>query len=167
MPINLQVVDIGSAPNDETGDPGRDAFDKVNDNSALIEAAIEDAERKAYVVPITGEEDAVDPGKFVKFRLPYAFVLLEVRASLNSAESGVDVEVSISSGGGTIFNTGDELIIPAGTTTSLAASPQPDVRYVVLNDNDEILMTVASGATGGTATGLKVYLIGYVIWATF
>src|SRR6478735_8277735 len=35
-----QAVDIGSAPNDGTGDPLRDAFDKINDNFVEVYAGL-------------------------------------------------------------------------------------------------------------------------------
>lgn len=37
MGIGLAAINIGAAPNDGTGDPARDAFDKVNDNALIIE----------------------------------------------------------------------------------------------------------------------------------
>ena len=41
MALTLTDVGIGSAPNDGTGDPARTAFGKINDNNALIEAAVD------------------------------------------------------------------------------------------------------------------------------
>lgn len=36
-----QLVDIGSAPNDGTGDPARVAFNKVNENFTEVYAAVD------------------------------------------------------------------------------------------------------------------------------
>jgi hypothetical protein len=167
MPINLQVVNVGSSENDGTGDKGRVAFTKVNENSEVIVAALEDAERKAYVVPITANDAVVQIGDFESWRMPYAFVLTEVRASLEIEDSGGDVSIDITEEGYSIFQSGELLVVPAGSDTSVGYSPQPTVEYVLIEDNNRIRIEVEDVPSGGTAAGLKVYLIGYVIWTTF
>lgn len=167
MPISLQQINVGTTEGDNTGDGGRNAFIKINENSAVLIGALEDAERKAFVIPITAEDAVVAAGDSVEFRIPYSFVLLEVRASLYVEDSTTDVDINITENGSTIFQSGDILTVPSGTTTSVGASPQPDVRYVLLEDNNKIRIVVSSAPSGGTAAGLKVYLIGYVIWSTF
>ena len=53
MPLDLQVIGVGTTPGDDTGDKGRVAFQKINANSLLIEEAMEDAELKAFTVKST------------------------------------------------------------------------------------------------------------------
>ena len=38
--MSIQLINIGAAPNDNTGDPIRTSFDKCNDNFAFLEAGL-------------------------------------------------------------------------------------------------------------------------------
>jgi uncharacterized protein YuzE len=167
MDINLQTLDIPTVADDGNGDKGRDAFDKVNDNFAVVAGALEDAARKAYVVPLSAQGEVVAVADYEQWRMPYAFVLMEVRASIETADSGGDIEIDIKENGASIFSSGDSLVIPSGSTTSVGYSPAPDVRYVLIEDNNVVKCEVTSASGISVADGLKVYLIGYVIWTTF
>ena len=166
MPIGLQSVNVGAAPGDNLGDPGRTAFQIVNSNSEIIEAAIEDAELKAFVVKCYAKDTVIEIGTAVEWwRQPYAFVLTEVRAACFLGQAGSDIEIDINAGGASILG-GVPLVIPASTTTSVGHSPQPDVSAVILSDNALMTIDVDDVGSGATATGLEVTLIGYVIWVT-
>lgn len=41
--VNLEIINVGQAPNDGTGDTHRDSFQKTNRNMAALKAALEDA----------------------------------------------------------------------------------------------------------------------------
>ncbi len=58
--MSQQTIDIGATPNDGTGDPLRDAFDKCNDNFSELYAAIAAAEgdAKAMTLRATAEAEA-------------------------------------------------------------------------------------------------------------
>ena len=167
MPIGLQDVFTGTVPGDKTGTPGRTCFEIMNANSAVIETAIEDAERKAFVVALGGKntvvavEDAVE-----SVPMPYAFVLVEVRAFVSTEQSGSDIVFDIKENGVSILDS-NLLVIPAGSNTSVGFSPQPDVLYTILEDNSIISFDIVDTGSGPTAKGAKVTLIGYVIWTTF
>lgn len=45
--VNLEIINVGQAPNDGTGDTHRDSFQKMNRNMALLKAALEDAFKAA------------------------------------------------------------------------------------------------------------------------
>ena len=167
MPIGLQDVFTGTIAGDGSGTPGRGCFEIMNDNSALIEAAIEDAELKAFVVKCYGKDEVVAVANDVEWwRTPYAFVLTEVRAAVYAEQSGGDIQIDINEDGYSILGS-NLLTIPAGSETSFGYSPAPDVLYTILENNRKITIDVLDVGSGATATGLEVTLIGYVIWTTF
>ena len=95
----------------------------------------------------------------VTFRVPYAFTLTAVRASLTSAQtSGSLVTVDINEGGASILST--KLTIDNNEKTSTTAATAPVISDSSLADDAEITIDIDQ-VGNGTATGLKVTLIGY------
>jgi hypothetical protein len=170
MPLGLLDVFTGTIPGDRTGTPGRNCFEIMNANSAMIEVAIEDAELKAFVVKCVAKDTIVEAQDSVEWwRQPYAFVLLEVRAACYASGSN-DIVIDITENGSSILET-DLLEIPAGSETSFGFSPQALPDPVILQNNSKIEIDIVegapSGAETGVTTGLEVTLIGYVIWTTY
>lgn len=170
--INLTDIDIGSAPGDKTGDPGRTAFSTINNNNAIIEAAIEDASIKGFTISCCDEEQTIEERLALlttdilrTTRMPYALVLTEVRANVNAADSGGDITLDLLENGVSILDSG-LLVIPAGSETSYGHSPAPLSELIILEDSRKIQVEHVSSPTGGAATGLEVQLIGYAIWIT-
>lgn len=95
----------------------------------------------------------------VTFRMPYAFTLTAVRASLTTAQtSGSILTVDINEGGISILST--KLTIDNTEKTSTTAATPPVISDSALADDAEI--TIDLDQIGdGTARGLKVTLIGY------
>jgi hypothetical protein len=94
----------------------------------------------------------------VTFRLPTAFTLKEVRASLTTAQSsGLDFTVDINQNGTSILGT--LLTIDNGQTTSTTASVPATIATSSLTDDAEITVDIDQ-IGDGTATGLKITLIG-------
>lgn len=95
----------------------------------------------------------------VTFRMPHAFTLTGVRASLTTAQtSGSIFTVDINEGGVSILST--KITIDNTEKTSTTAAIPPVISDSALADDAE--MTVDIDQIGdGTATGLKVWLIGY------
>lgn len=93
------------------------------------------------------------------FRMPHAFTLTGVRASLTTAQaSGSIFTVDINEGGVSVLST--KITIDNGAKTSVGAATPPVISDGALADDAE--MTVDVDQVGdGTATGLKVWLIGY------
>lgn len=96
------------------------------------------------------------------FRMPYAFKLTDVRASVTTAPTGTgNLTVDVNEAGSTILST--KLTFDASEkTTTTAATPR------VISDSDladDAEITVDIDAVSGTITGagLKVYLIGYQV----
>ena len=166
MPITLQRVDIGTVPGDKTGTPGRSAFDIANDNAGVVEAAMEDAELKAFVVKCVAKGVTIGVEEAVEWwRQPYAFVVTGARAAVFEAQSGEDIVLDILEDGVSILDS-NGLVIPAGSDTSVGHSPAPMIDHVILLDNSLMTIDVVSTGSGATAKGLEVTLLGYVIWVT-
>lgn len=95
----------------------------------------------------------------VTFRMPYAFTLTEVRASLTTAPTGAALVVDINEGGSSIMGT-DKLSIDATETTSTTAATPADLTDTALADNAVITIDVDQVGSTVAGAGLKVYLIG-------
>lgn len=99
----------------------------------------------------------------VTFRMPYAFTLTGVRASLTTAQAangtGGIFTVDINEGGSTILST--KLTIDNTEKTSTTAATAPDISDANLADDAEITIDIDQ-IGDGTAKGLKVALIGYI-----
>jgi hypothetical protein len=95
----------------------------------------------------------------VTFRLPYAFTLTAVRASLATAQtSGAIFTVDINEAGATILST--KLTIDNAEKTSTTAATPAVISDAALADDAEITVDIDQ-VGDGTAKGLVVTLIGY------
>ena len=92
----------------------------------------------------------------VTFRMPYAFNLTSVRASLTAASNTGDVVVDINEAGATILST--KLSLDATEKTSMTAAVPVVISDANLADDAEITIDIDSSGSG--AIGLKVVLIG-------
>lgn len=91
------------------------------------------------------------------FRMPYAFTLSEVRASLSTASSSGTPTFDINEDGATILST--KITIDANEKTSKTAAAPPVISDADLADDAEITIDIDVAGTG--AKGAKIYLIGY------
>lgn len=91
------------------------------------------------------------------FRMPFAFTLESVRASLSTASSSGTPTVDINEGGTTILST--KLTIDANELTSTTAATAAVISDTSLADDAEMTIDIDVAGTG--AKGLKVYLYGY------
>ena len=95
----------------------------------------------------------------VTFRLPTAFTLTRVRASLTTAQaSGNIFTVDINLGGVSILST--KLTIDNTEKTSVTAATAAVISNTTMTDDGEITVDVDQ-IGNGTATGLKITLIGF------
>lgn len=94
----------------------------------------------------------------VTFRMPYAMLLSEVRASLTTAQTGGSViTVDINAAGVSILST--KLTLDNTEKTSKTAVAPAVISNATLTDDVEITIDIDQ-IGDGTAKGLKVYLIG-------
>lgn len=114
---------------------------------------------ESIIVACSDETTALTTGTAkVTFRMPYAFILSAVRASLTIAQaSGSIFTVDINEAGGTILST--KLTIENGATTSVSATVPVVISDPNLADNAVITVDIDQIGTSGAA-GLKVMLIG-------
>ena len=108
-----------------------------------------------YVVAAGDETTAITTGTKVTFRMPYAFTLTEVRASLTTAGT-TGTTVDIHEGGTSILST--KLTFDANEKTTTTAATPAVISDAALADDAEMTIDVDAAGTG--AKGLKVTLIG-------
>lgn len=147
-----QVINVGAAPNDGTGDPARDAFTKANDNFtelyAAIDAALTEAEADAAYQPLNSALTSVAAG------LTSAGLAL-----LDDADAAAQ---RVTIGLGSVNNTSDASK-PVSTATQAALDAKQPLATVLTNTTasfttaDETkLDSVAAGATAGATWGSNI-----------
>ena len=114
---------------------------------------------ESIVLAASDESTALTTGTGkVTFRMPYAFTVSAVRASLSTAQtSGSIFTVDINDGGTTILST--KLTIDNTEKTSTTAATPAVISDTSLADDTEITIDI-NQVGDGTAKGLKVVLIG-------
>jgi len=114
----------------------------------------------SFVIACGAEDEALTTGTKVTFRLPFAFTVTEVRASLTTAGTGANlVTVMFEQNGTDILSTA--ITIDASELTSTTAATPPVISTSVLTDDASIDCDVDQIDSGGASKGLKMYLIGY------
>lgn len=93
------------------------------------------------------------------FRMPYAFTLTAVRASVTTAPTGSTLVVDINEGGASILST--KLSIDAGEKTSTTAATPAVISDAALADDAEITIDIDQVGSTVAGAGLKVVLIGH------
>ena len=114
---------------------------------------------QSIIIACSDETTALTAGSAkVTFRMPYAFTLSAVRASLTTAQaSGSILTVDINEGGASILST--KLTIDNAEKSSTTAAAGAVISDAALADDAEITIDIDQ-IGDGTAKGLKVYLIG-------
>lgn len=134
----------------------------VTDYAAVIArvAALETAVKptESFVIAVGDETTPVTTGNAkVTFRMPYAFTLTDVRASLTTVSSSGIPTVDINEAGSSILST--KLTIDASEKTSTTAAAAAVISDASLASDAEI--TIDIDVAGTAAAGLKVTLIGH------
>lgn len=112
---------------------------------------------ETFILAISDETTAITTGTAkVTFRLPYAFTVTSVKASLTTASSSGIPTVDINEAGTTILST--KLTIDANELTSTTAATPAVISDSSLADDAEITIDIDVAGTG--AKGLKVYILG-------
>lgn len=126
--------------------------------TAFVTAAVTDAKPiQAIAIAISDETTAITTGTAkATFRMPYAFTLTAVRASLTTASSSGLPTFDINENGTTILST--KITIDVSEKTSTTAATPPVISDASLADDAEITIDIDVAGTG--AAGAKIYLIG-------
>ena len=116
---------------------------------------------QSFIVAASDETTALTTGTAkATFRMPYAFTLTAVRASLTTAGSTSGVTtIDINEGGSTILST--KITIDQGELTSTTAATAPVISDTALADDAQITIDIDGLSGGASEKGLKVTLIGY------
>ena len=114
----------------------------------------------SFVIACSDESTALTTGTKVTFRLPFAFTITEVRASLTTAGTGANlVTLDFEQNDTSILTT--KITIDATELTSTTATTPPVILTSALTDDASIDCDVDQIDSGGVSAGLKMYLIGY------
>ena len=111
------------------------------------------------IIACSDETTALTTGTAkVTFRMPYAFTLTAVRASVTTAPVGSVLTVDINESASTILST--KITIDASEKTSTTAATPPVISDTALADDAEITIDIDTVGSGTAGAGLKVTLIG-------
>lgn len=114
---------------------------------------------QAIIIAVGDESTALTTGtNKVRFRMPYAFTLSEVRSNVNTAPTGAALIVDINEGGVSILST--KLSIDATETTSTTAATPAVISDSALADDAEMSIDIDQIGSTIAGAGLKVALIG-------
>lgn len=127
-----------------------------------VVSATASAPTTAIPIAVSDESTALTTGiAKVTFRMPFAFTLTGVRASVTTAPTGSVLTVDINDGGTSILST--KLTIDATEKTSVTAATPPVISDTSLADDAEITIDIDTVGSTVAGAGLKVYLIGSVV----
>lgn len=112
-------------------------------------------------IAVSDETTALTTGTAkVTFRMPYAFTLTDIRASVTTAPTGSTIIVDVNESGSTIMTT-NKLSIDATEKTSTTAATAPGITDSSLADDAEMTIDIDQVGSTVAGAGLKVTLIGY------
>ena len=135
-----------------------DASDSNRARQATINQVLK-LKKEHIIIAVSDETTALTTGAGkVTFRMPYAFTVSEVRASVTTAPTTSGITVDINEGGGTILST--KLTIDATEKTSTTAATPAVISDPTLADDAEITIDIDAIGSGTAGAGLKVTLIG-------
>jgi hypothetical protein len=119
-----------------------------------------EAKTEAIGIAVSDETTALTTGtEKVTFRMPYAFTLTGVRASLATAGSASGTTtVDINESGTTVLST--KLTIDNTEKTSQTAASPPVISDASLADDAEMTIDIDAVTGGADEAGLKIWLIG-------
>ena len=101
---------------------------------------------------------ATGTGK-ITYRMPYAFTVTDVRASVTTAPTGSVVTVDINDGGTTILST--KITIDATEKTSTTAATPAVISDSALAADAEVTIDIDAIGSSVAGAGLKVSIVGY------
>jgi hypothetical protein len=114
--------------------------------------------RESFCVAASDETTQLTAGTAkVTFRMPYAFTLTSVRASINTVSTSGTPTFDLNEGGVSVFST--PLTIDVGELTTTTAAVASVISDTSLADDASITIDIDTAGTG--SRGLKICLIGH------
>src|SRR5690606_30768079 len=148
LPYLPSVIDDGSV---ETA--------SIKDGAVTLAKMATAAKLRPIVIACSDETTALTTGTKVAFRMPYAYTVTGVKASLTTAQaSGNIFTVDINESGTSILST--KLTIDNTHKTSTTATTPAVVSDASIASDAEITVDIDQ-IGNGTAKGLKVTILGY------
>ena len=134
-----------------------DASANLDKKQLVEETAKTIAPTQALMIGLLDETTVITTGTAkVTFRMPYAFTLTDVRASLTTASSSGTPTFDINEAGVSVLST--KLTIDANELTSTTAATPAVISDTALADDAQITIDIDVAGTG--AAGAKIALIG-------
>ena len=134
--------------------------DHYTDGSIDLAHISTGAKTQALIIAASDETTALTTGTAkATFRMPYAFTLTAIRASVTTAPTGSVATIDVNEGGSTILST--KITIDASEKTSTSAATAAVLSDTSLADDAEITIDIDGVGSTVAGTGLKVALIGY------
>lgn len=110
-------------------------------------------------IAVSDETTALATGAAkVTFRVPFAFTLTAIRASVGTAPVGSTIIVDVNEAGTTVMST--LLTIDAGEKTSQTALVDEVISDSAIADDAEIIVDIDQVGSSTAGAGLKIWLIG-------
>ena len=161
---DITIDSAGTTSIDSTGNVTIDSDTGVitfSDGGASL-ATVASLRQESFIMACSDETTALATGAnpVSTFRMPYAFTLTSVKASVTTAPTGADIIVDINDGGSSIFTT-NLLHIDDGDKTSVGSGTTPNITDTSLAADAEITIDIDQIGSGTAGAGLKVTLIGY------
>lgn len=124
-----------------------------------IESLIGSNPTENIIIACSDETTAITTGTAKRtFRMPYAFTLTAVRASVTTAPTGSTIIIDINEAGGSILST--KLSIDVSEKTSTTAASAAVISDGALADDAEITIDFDQVGSTIAGAGVKVYFIG-------
>lgn len=115
---------------------------------------------ESFIIACSDETTAITTGTAkATFRMPYAFILTEVKASVTTAPTGSTILIDINEAGSTILST--KLMIDASEKTSATAATPAVTSDTSLAADAEITFDFDQVGATIAGAGVKVELIGH------
>jgi hypothetical protein len=155
----LAAANLSDLDDIPTARTNLDVYSKAEVDSAIA-ASTPGAQTECFPIACSDETTALTTGTAkVTFRMPYAFTLTAVRASVTTAPTGAALQVDINEGGVSILST--PITIDASEKTSTTAAVPPVISDSALADDAEVTIDIDVVGSTVAGAGLKVYLIGH------
>lgn len=133
---------------------------ETNNGTVYVTKVGDEKPLQSIIIAVSDETTPLTTGTAkVTFRMPYAFSVTDVRASVGTAPTGSVLTVDINEGGVSILST--KLTIDDGEKTSTTAATPAVISDGALADDSEITVDIDGIGSTVAGAGLKVSLIGY------
>lgn len=150
MTITHNVTATGSDSGDQVSVTAWNANHTIGSNTITLSMVAAAAKTEALIIACSDESTALAGTETAKFVLPYGFEVTKVKGSLNTTGAS-NVVCTVTRGGSALAT------VTISGTTADDSSPTNTTGA----ENDVVSITI--GAADATATGLKIYIIGYQV----